>query len=50
VPKEQGIYEEIETTCQMTLETIAHRVFDNRSKYMAKFEKKKKQQDKYYNE
>jgi ethanolamine-phosphate cytidylyltransferase len=50
VPKEKGIYEELETECQMTLETIAMRVFENRERYRAKFEKKKAAQDKYYTE
>ena len=47
-PKQKGIYEEIDTECTMTLETIAGRVFENREKYKAKFAKKKAVQDAYY--
>ena len=32
----------------MTLETIAERVVENREKYKAKYDKKIKQQDTYY--
>ncbi len=34
----------------MTIESLAQRVVANREKYMAKYEKKIKQQDKYYSE
>mgnify|MGYP000558865463 CR=1 FL=1 len=39
-----------ENRSEMTLETIAQRVFANRERYRAKFEKKKAAQDKYYSE
>jgi hypothetical protein len=32
----------------MTVESLAQRVVDNREKYMAKYEKKMKQQNQYY--
>lgn len=41
VAKELGIYEEFELETQMTVETIAERVVQNREKYKAKFERKK---------
>jgi hypothetical protein len=40
VPKEMGIYEEFEVENQMTVESIAERVVQNREKYKAKFDKK----------
>ncbi len=43
-----GIYEEFDLDAQITVETIAQRVVDNREKYKAKYDKKIAQQDKYY--
>jgi hypothetical protein len=43
-----GIFEEFEVETDMTVEKIAERVVENREKYKAKFDKKKVQQDKYY--
>ena len=43
-----GIYEEFEIEVDMTVESIAQRVVENREKYRAKYEKKKVTQDKYY--
>ena len=48
VPKQLGIYQEIEVGSSMTVESLAQRVVDNREKYMAKYEKKMKQQNQYY--
>ena len=48
VPKEMGIYEEFDLDNNMTVETIAERVVVNREKYKAKYDKKKVQQDNYY--
>ena len=48
--KELGIYHEYEIENHMTVETIAKRVFANREAYMAKYNKKKVQEDKYYEE
>ena len=45
-----GIFEEFDVDCDVTVETIAQRVVDNREKYRAKFEKKKAAQDKYYDQ
>lgn len=50
VSKELGIFEEFDVDCDVTVETIAQRVVDNREKYRAKFEKKKAAQDKYYDQ
>jgi len=36
-----GIYEEYDVDTDMTLETIAERVVQNREKYKAKYDKKK---------
>jgi len=35
-----GIYEEFDIDTDVTVETIAQRVVDNREKYRAKYEKK----------
>jgi len=35
-----GIYEEFDIETDVTVETIAQRVVDNREKYRAKYEKK----------
>jgi hypothetical protein len=43
-----GIYEEVKLDNDMTVETIAKRVVDNRERFQAKFDKKKIQQDTYY--
>jgi hypothetical protein len=40
VAKEMGIYEEFDIETDVTVETIAQRVVDNREKYRAKYEKK----------
>lgn len=48
VAKELGIYEEFDLDCNMTIETIAERVVENREKYKAKYDKKKVAEDKYY--
>lgn len=40
VPKELGIYEEFDIETEVTVETIAQRVVDNREKYKAKYDKK----------
>ena len=45
-----GIFEEFDIETDLTVENIAQRVVDNREKYKAKFEKKIKQQEKYYSE
>ena len=37
VAKEMGIYEEFDVECDMTVESIAERVFKNRERYMAKY-------------
>ena len=46
--KELGIYEEFDIETDLTVENIAQRVVENREKYKAKYEKKIKQQAKYY--
>ena len=43
-----GLYEEFDIDTDMTVEIIAERVVQNREKYKAKYDKKKVQQDKYY--
>ena len=50
VAKEMGVFQEFEVQCDVTVETIAQRVVDNREKYKAKFDKKKAAQDKYYDQ
>jgi len=50
IVKDLGIFEEFDVNCEVTLEVIAQRVKDNRDKYIAKFEKKKAAQDKYYDQ
>ena len=48
VPKELGIFEEYDVDVHLTVETIAERIVQNREKYKAKYDKKKVQQDNYY--
>lgn len=48
VAKELGVYEEFDLDIDITVETIAERVVQNREKYKAKYDKKKVQQDNYY--
>lgn len=48
VAKEMGVYEEFDVETDITVETIAERVVQNREKYKAKYDKKKVQQDNYY--
>ena len=50
IPKEQGIYQEFDIDTDITVDTIAQRVVENREKYKAKYDKKMAQQDKYYAE
>jgi hypothetical protein len=45
-----GIFEEYDVDSEVTVERIAERVVQNREKYKAKYDKKKVQQDKYYNQ
>lgn len=40
VAKEMGIFEEFDLDTDVTVETIAQRVVDNREKYKAKYDKK----------
>lgn len=40
IPKEMGIFNEIEIDTDITVEVIAQRVVENREKYRAKYEKK----------
>lgn len=48
IAKEMGIFEEFDLDDTLTVEGIAERVVQNREKYKAKYEKKKVQQDNYY--
>ena len=48
IAKEMGVYEQFDLDCKITVETIGERVVQNREKYKAKFDKKKVQQDNYY--
>lgn len=52
VPREKGMLEQIsidESFYDITTETIAKRVFDNKSAFEAKFAKKNKSSQEYYN-
>lgn len=50
IAKELGIFKEYIIESEITVESIAERVVQNREKYKAKFDKKKITQDKYYTE
>lgn len=41
IAKEMGVFEEFDVGTDMTVETIAERVVENREKYKAKYDKKK---------
>ena len=52
VPREKGILEQIsidDPFFDLTTETIAKRVFDNKAAFEAKFAKKNKSSQEYYN-
>ena len=50
IPRELGIFEQFDNDSDMSIATIAERIFVNHDMYKTKFEKKKKMQDKYYKE